>query len=550
MKQFLAYIFLFFLAASCSTPPKDAAPQWVALFNGKDLNAWIPKIKGYALGENFGNTFRVEDGLMKVRYDTYDSFDNRFGHIFYKKPFANYRLRIEYRFVGQQAPNGPGWAFKNSGVMLHGQTAESMTKDQDFPISIEVQFLGGNGEEKRPTANLCTPGTDVMMNGTWLRQHCINSTSPTFHHNEWVSIEVLVLQDSLIEHFVNGEKVMSYRKPQIQGGVVNDFDGKIKEDGFPLMSGTISLQSESHPIDFRKVEIMELPLKEKKPQVEAIAFTGKRLFPIAESLTIQHKKDSLLQIAAQNYASNPADLDNIVWYGRRTAYLSHYQKAIEIYTKGLAKFPNSAELYRHRGHRYISTRQLDKAIADFEKAADLAKDRPIEIEPDGIPNKLNHPLSSLQFNIYYHWALAYYLKGNFEKAADLYEKCMEYSTNPDLLTATTDWLYMAYKRMGEATKANALLKNITSDIEIIENTSYFNRLLMYKGLKKPEDLVDFNQASFDNQLDVVTQAYGLGNWYFYNREIEKAKAIFEKILATDHWSAFGYIAAEAEISRY
>lgn len=549
MKPTLTLIALALLLVTCNAPIEDTSPKWISLFNGKDLTGWTPKIKGYALGENFGNTFRVEDGLIKVRYDAYDSFDERFGHLFYEKPFGSYRLRIEYRFVDQQAPNGPGWAFKNSGVMLHGQSAESMAKDQDFPISIEVQFLGGNGEESRSTANLCTPGTDVIMDEKWLRQHCISSSSPTFHHDEWVTVEVLVLQDSLIEHFVNGEKVMSYRKPIVSGGVVNDFDENVKQNGFPLVEGTLSLQSESHPIDFRKVEIMEIPMKKRTPKEQAIAFTGRKLYPMAETLASQHKKDSLLQIAKSNYEAKPDSLDNIIWYGRRTAYLSNYQQAIAIYTKGLEAFPDSPELYRHRGHRYISTRQLDKAIADFEKAADLAKDRPVEIEPDGLPNKLNKPLSSLQFNIYYHWALAYYLRGDFEKAAEIYEKCMEYSTNPDLLTATTDWLYMTYRRLQEDKKAATLLTAITPNMEIIENTSYHNRLLMYKDLKKPEDLLDFENVSPDNQLDIVTQGYGVGNWYFYNGEEEKAKEIFGKILETDYWAAFGYIAAEAEAAR-
>lgn len=258
MEKQIYFILILFCIFSCKTSVKKTQENWQSLFNGKDLSGWTPKIKGYDLGDNFGHTFRVEDGLLKVRYDEYDSFEDRFGHLFYKKPFGNYRLRIEYRFVGEQVPNGPDWAYKNSGVMLHGQTVESMQKDQDFPISLEVQMLGGKGDgQDRPTGNLCTPGTDVMMDGKWLEQHCITSTSATIHDDRWVLLEVLVMGDSLIEHFIDGKKVISYRQPIIQGGAVNNFDPAVKKDHSPLRSGTISLQSESHPIDFRRVEILE-----------------------------------------------------------------------------------------------------------------------------------------------------------------------------------------------------------------------------------------------------------------------------------------------------
>ncbi|MEM9819725.1 MAG: DUF1080 domain-containing protein [Bacteroidota bacterium] len=232
--------------------------KWVPLFNGKDLNDWQVKITSYPLNYDPNNTFRVEDGLLKVRYERYDTFSGRFGHLFYKNPFSKYRLRLEYRFVGQQIDGGPPWAMKNSGIMIHGQTAESMELVQDFPISIEVQLLGGLGEQERPTANLCTPGTDVMMNGKWLEQHCISSNSPTFHGEEWVEVEILVLADTLIEHYVNGQAVLAYSQPKIHGGVVNGYDPKVKQDGKLLKEGTISLQSESHPIDFRKIEILVL----------------------------------------------------------------------------------------------------------------------------------------------------------------------------------------------------------------------------------------------------------------------------------------------------
>jgi len=203
----------------------------------------------------------VEDNVLKVRYDAYDSFDGRFGHLFYRETFSHYRLAVEYRFTGEQVAGHPGsWAYRNSGVMVHGQSAASMRVDQDFPVSIEVQLLGGDGgEARRPTANLCTPGTHVVMDGALREDHCIWSRSETYHGDRWVRAEIVVLGDSLIRHIVEGDTVMEYSHPQIGGGVVNNVDPAVKQDGVLLGEGTISLQSESHPLEFRKVEL--LPLK-------------------------------------------------------------------------------------------------------------------------------------------------------------------------------------------------------------------------------------------------------------------------------------------------
>jgi len=234
--------------------------EWIALFNGRDLDGWTPKITGHALGDNFANTFRVEDGLLKVRYDQYDSFGGKFGHLFYKDPFSYYRLRVEYRFVGEQAPGGPGdWALRNSGAMLHSPHPRTMRRDQDFPISVEVQFLGGLGDGKaRPTMNLCTPGTDVVHQGSIHPEHCLNSSSKTFDGDQWVRAEMLVLGSGQISHFVDGEEVLEYALPQFGGGGVSDFDPAAKPDGNLIEGGYISLQSESHPIDIRKVELLDL----------------------------------------------------------------------------------------------------------------------------------------------------------------------------------------------------------------------------------------------------------------------------------------------------
>jgi hypothetical protein len=247
---------LVLLLTSAADRPSDR--EWIQLFNGRDLSGWDVKITGHNLNDNWHNTFRVEDGLLKVRYDGYDDFGTSFGHIFYRTPFSYYIVAVEYRFVGEQARGGQDWALRNSGVMIHSQSARSMAKDQDFPISIEVQLLGGNGRDERSTANLCTPGTHVVMDGQLVTTHCLNSRSKTYHGEQWVRVEVLVLGDSLIKHIVNSDTVFEYSKPQVGGGVVNNFDPAVKQDGKPLSSGYIALQSESHPIDFRKVEILNL----------------------------------------------------------------------------------------------------------------------------------------------------------------------------------------------------------------------------------------------------------------------------------------------------
>jgi hypothetical protein len=247
------------LAAAAVAPAQTAPPaDWIQLFNGRNLDGWIPKITGHELGDNFAGTFRVEDGLLKVSYDRYQDFDRKFGHLFYRDKFSHYIIAVEYRFTGEQAPGGPSWAVRNSGIMVHCQAPETMKKDQDFPISIEVQLLGGTGAGERPTANLCTPGTHVVMDGRLVTQHCIQSRSETYHGDQWVRVEAKVLGSDRIEHIVNGRTVLVYEKPQIGGGAVSNFDESVKRDGTLLEEGYIALQSESHPIEFRKVELLNL----------------------------------------------------------------------------------------------------------------------------------------------------------------------------------------------------------------------------------------------------------------------------------------------------
>ncbi len=242
-------------------------PKSISLFNGKDIKDWTPKIRLHEVGENYGNTFRVEDGLLKVRYDQYDDFNQQYGHLAYNKPYGYYVLRVEYRFVGDQAKGGEGWAWRNSGAMLHGQKPQTMLKNQDFPISIEAQFLGGdtNLNSIRTTSNLCTPGTNVFYNNKLFTPHCVNSTSKTYHGDQWVTADFVVLGDSVVQHIINGNVVLEYYKPQIGAGNVSEFDPAVKKDGQPLTSGYIYIQSESHPIDFRKVELYDLEKYKDNP---------------------------------------------------------------------------------------------------------------------------------------------------------------------------------------------------------------------------------------------------------------------------------------------
>jgi len=256
LRIFLASTLLFSLTSAATGEEK-----WIPLFNGKDLTGWTPKIRYEEYGEDSRDTFRVEDGVLKVDYENYEKFDETFGHLFYETPYSNYRLRVEYRFTGEQVEGGPGWAFRNSGIMVHGQDPATMVTDQDFPVSIEVQLLGGKGEGtgERTTANLCTPGTHVFMDGELLQRHCTSSSSETYHGDPWVTAEVEVRGNEVIRHIVEGETVLAYQKPVLDGTHPQAEKMIEKADGdIALSGGTISLQSESHPVEFRKVEILVL----------------------------------------------------------------------------------------------------------------------------------------------------------------------------------------------------------------------------------------------------------------------------------------------------
>ncbi|GEO11650.1 3-keto-disaccharide hydrolase [Segetibacter aerophilus] len=262
-KSYFVSILLIVLVAgfnSCATAQKNVSQaDWKPLFNGKDIKDWVVKIYHHEVGEDPANTFRVEDGMVKVRYDKYDSFNQQYGHLFYKQPFSYYRLKFEYRITGEWRKDAPSYTIRNSGVMFHSQDPKTILKEQDWPISVEFQLLAGLDDGKpRPTGNMCSPGTDVVYKGKKDPRHCIESTSKTFSVDQWVSGEIIVLGDSLVTHIINGDTVLQYSQPQIGGGVANNFNPAIKQDGKLLSSGFIALQSEGQPVDFRKVEILDL----------------------------------------------------------------------------------------------------------------------------------------------------------------------------------------------------------------------------------------------------------------------------------------------------
>ena len=254
-------IFLVVLLSNCQSKKQISKTsvvekeKWISLFNGVDLQNWEVKIKGHPLGVNWNNTFKVVDSALRVDYSGYKAFNESFGHIFYNTPYKNYKLKLTYRFIGKQIEGGENWAKRNSGVMIHCQKPGSMELDQNFPVSIEVQLLGGITEnESRSTANLCTPGTHVNIDNELVTAHCIDSNSDTFYGDQWVDLEIEVRNDSIIRHHVNGELVMEYNRPVIGG----EYNTMAELAGKPLKSGYISLQSESHPVEFKNILLLEL----------------------------------------------------------------------------------------------------------------------------------------------------------------------------------------------------------------------------------------------------------------------------------------------------
>ena len=252
-------ILLLAVVAACTPKPnEEEAEKWIQLFNGTDLSNWTPKFVGYAAGVNYKNTFSVEDSLLKVSYQEYDSFNYEFGHLFTNTSYSSYRLRAEYRFVSEPIKNAPAWAFRNNGFMLHSQSAESMLLNQNFPVSLEAQPLGGRTEGERPTMNLCTPGTNVVMSDSLNTIHCVNSSSKTYRGDQWVSVEMIVYGDSIFHHVVEGDTVLTYSKSTVGGDYLDDVDSTLFIVGTAIKEGHIAIQAESHDTEFRKIELLDL----------------------------------------------------------------------------------------------------------------------------------------------------------------------------------------------------------------------------------------------------------------------------------------------------
>lgn len=281
------------------------------------------------------------------------------------------------------------------------------------------------------------------------------------------------------------------------------------------------------------------------PLIEARSLAGEPLSRPVQSEEVRTPLEANLAAALADYEADPDDADTIIWLGRRLAYLGRYQEAIELFTEGAEKHPEDARMFRHRGHRFVTVRDLDAAVADFTRAAELIRDQPDEVEPDGAPNRFNIPTSTLQSNIWYHLGLAYYLQGEFDDALAAFLECMEVSANDDMRVATADWLYMTYRRLGREEEAAAVLEPIHAGMNILENDSYHRRLLMYRGELPAEEL----RTSTDDPLQMATQGYGVGNWYLYNGDEARAREIFEQVVAIGNWAAFGHIAAEADLLR-
>ena len=247
-------------SANESSSSVSDSSHWIHLFDGKDLDGWIVKIHHHEVGDNYGDTFRAEDNMIKVRYDEYGDFNEQFGHLYYEQPYSHFHLKLEYRFVGELQRGAPEYTLLNSGVMFHSQDPRTMPKEQNWPVSVEMQLLAGLGDgQPRPTGNMCSPGTDVVYEGQLTSQHCINSSSDTYEGNQWVRAELIVLGDSLITHIINGDTVLRYSHPQVHHtGVVLGDDTTLMKDGTPLQDGYIALQSEGQPIDFRNIELLDL----------------------------------------------------------------------------------------------------------------------------------------------------------------------------------------------------------------------------------------------------------------------------------------------------
>ncbi|MFY0608003.1 MAG: tetratricopeptide repeat protein [Cyclobacteriaceae bacterium] len=309
-----------------------------------------------------------------------------------------------------------------------------------------------------------------------------------------------------------------------------------------LISGCIKTES-SQGSDQVINKVIEQPAPQNDPN-QVVSLLGELLPPKKLSSSVRKIRLAQMAKARTKYETYPDSIENIIWYGRRLAYLGQYKDAIRIYSVGLDIKPDSYRLLRHRGHRYITIREFDLAIEDLQKAVFYARTAENQIEPDGLPNRKNIPLSNDKFNIWYHLGIAYYLKGNYDKALSSFKHCLDYVDNDDLLVANTDWYYMTYQKIGNTEAAKELLESVDKRMRIIENYHYNRRIQLYLGKTDPIDILD--QAQGDNGSLDPTLGYGLANWYLYNGQLEQAKSTLNRVLKHHAWDAFGYIAAEVD----
>jgi tetratricopeptide (TPR) repeat protein len=283
-------------------------------------------------------------------------------------------------------------------------------------------------------------------------------------------------------------------------------------------------------------------------RAEAVSLLGDTLLAPALPETVEAERLARYREAEEALAAAPGDPDALVWLGRRAAYLGRYGEAVDVFSRGLELHPGDARLYRHRGHRYITLRQFDAAVADLRRAAELTEGRPDEVEPDGMPNAAGVPTSTLQFNIWYHLGLAYYLKGDFAAAAEAYQRCADVSVHPDSKVATAYWRVMTLKRLGRAAEAEAVLNSITPGAEVIESGGYLDLLLLHKGERSIHELL--GPEGTGATLESTTAGYGVGAWLLIGGDTARAVDVFHRVVAgRDQWAAFGSIAAEAELAR-
>lgn len=311
-----------------------------------------------------------------------------------------------------------------------------------------------------------------------------------------------------------------------------------------LLMGSACSSSSKSEIDKGDIYAIEVETSIGQPIIETTSLNGEGLVRPDFDPETSERLTANLREAIENFNENPDDPESIIWVARHTAYLWRYQDAIYILTDGMNDYPNDARFYRHRGHRYITVREFDKAIDDLKKAAELIKGKEDEIEPDGAPNAANIPVSTLHFNIYYHLGLAYYLQNNYSQAAEQFKNALNVARNSDTRVSAFDWLYISMRKSGRVDDAATLLQDFDTNIDVIESQSYLSRIKVYKGELAPEALM-----SAENDLNILTQGYGLAQFYLFQGDSAKSTELLEKVLDTNYWAAFGYIAAEADLYR-